>query len=60
VRALDTLIAARQARASIERLLEVNDWPTDRSLSLAIDRLVLLEAQAAEACRRVDEWRRIA
>ena len=60
MRALDTLVAARQARAAIERLLAVNDWPEDRSLSLAIDRLILLEEQAAAAIHRVSSWRRSA
>ena len=49
MRVLDTLTAARQARIAIERLLALNDWPEDRALSLAIDRLLLLEEQAAAA-----------
>jgi hypothetical protein len=60
VRALDTLVAARQARAAIERLLEINSWPVDPVLGGAIDRLLILEEQAAAACRRITEWRRIA
>jgi len=60
MRALDTLTAARQARIAIERLLAVNDWPEDRALSLAIDRLLILEEQASEAIRRVVAWRRSA
>jgi hypothetical protein len=57
VRVLDTLIAARQAKAALERLLEINDWPPDRAISLAIDRLLELEAQASAAVRRASEWR---
>jgi hypothetical protein len=59
-RGLDTFTAARQARIAIERLLALNDWPEDRALSLAIDRLLLLEEQAAAAVRRADAWRRSA
>ena len=58
MRVLDTLIAAKAARAAIERLLAINDFPSDRALSLAIDRLVVLEEQAAAAVRRAAEWRR--
>jgi hypothetical protein len=60
MRALDTLTAARQARIAIERLLAVNNWPEDRALSLARDRLLLLEEQAAAAVRRAAAWRRSA
>ena len=60
MRALDTFTAARPARIAIERLLAVNDWPKERALSLAIDRLVILEEQASEAIRRVVAWRRSA
>ena len=60
MRVLDTLIAAKQARAAIERLLAVNDWPRDRALSLAVDRLVEIEEQAARAIERAAEWRRSA
>jgi hypothetical protein len=60
VRTLDTLAAAKQARAAIERLLAINDWPKDRALSLAIDRLILIEEQVARAIERVAEWRRSA
>jgi hypothetical protein len=60
VRALDTLVAARQARAAIEHLLAINHWPHDRALSLAIDQLLILEEQATAAVRRVAEWRRSA
>jgi hypothetical protein len=57
VTVLDTLTAARAARAAIERLLEINDWPTDRALSLAVDRLVEIEEQATRAIERAAEWR---
>ena len=60
MRVLDTFTAARQARIAIERLLEVNNWPEDRALSLALDRLLLLEEEASEAIRRVKAWRRSA
>jgi hypothetical protein len=60
VRALDTLVAARQARAAIERLLSLNAWPADRPLSLAIDRLLELEEQSAAAVHRVAALRRSA
>lgn len=60
MRTLDTLAAAKQARAAIERLLAINDWPKDRALSLAIDRLILIEEQVARAIERVAEWRRSA
>jgi hypothetical protein len=60
VRALDTFITARQARASIEQLLAANGWPWDEALSRAIDRLTLLEEQAAAAIRRAASWQRSA
>jgi len=60
MRALDTLTAARQARAALERLLALNDWPEDRPLSLAIDRLLQLEEQAASAIHRATMWKRSA
>jgi len=60
VRVLDTFTAARQARIAIERLLAVNDWPEDRALSSAIDRLLLLEEEASEAVRRAVACRRTA
>jgi hypothetical protein len=60
VRVLGTLIAAKQARAAIERLLAVNHWPTDRALSLAVDRLVEIEEQAARAIQRAAGWWRSA
>jgi hypothetical protein len=56
VRAFDTLLAARQAKAALERLLAINDWPEDRALSLAIDRLVELDAQASAAIKRAAAW----
>jgi hypothetical protein len=60
VRILDTYVAARTARAAIERLLEVNLWPQDRALVLAIDRLLLIEQQASRAIQQVAQWRRSA
>ena len=56
MRVLDTFAAARQARTAIERLLAVNDLPEDRALSLAIDRLLILEQEASEAIQRVVAW----
>jgi hypothetical protein len=58
VRVLDTLVAAKQARAALERVLEINSWPQDRALSRAVDRLLELEEQAARAIERVAEWQR--
>jgi hypothetical protein len=60
VRVLDTLVAAKQARMALERVLVVNDWPEDRALSLAIDRLVMLEEQASAALHRAVVLRRSA
>jgi hypothetical protein len=60
MRALDTLVAARQARAAIERLLEVNDWPDDPALHRAIDQTLIIEEQARAAIERAAAWRRTA
>jgi hypothetical protein len=57
---LDAFTAARQARNAIERLLAINDWPEDRALSLAVDRLLILEQQASETIRQFAAWRQSA
>jgi len=46
-RPLDRFIAARHDRALVERLLDLQDWPEDRALSLELDRLVAVEEEAA-------------
>lgn len=59
MRALDVFVAARQARAGLEHLLELEGWPTDPALSLAIDRLVQIEEDAARTVLRAAEARRV-
>ena len=59
MRALSIFIAARQARASLEHLMELERWPTDPAISRAIDRLVQLEENAARTILRAAEARRV-
>jgi hypothetical protein len=51
-RHLDILIAARQARAAIERLLDVTGWGHEPALSRALDAVVVAEDLAAAALRK--------
>jgi hypothetical protein len=55
VSALHIYIATRQARASLERLLDVLGWPEDRTLSLALDRFEAIAEEAAEDVSRQSE-----
>jgi hypothetical protein len=42
----DVAAAARKARGAIEDLLALLEWPDERALSLAIDRLLQIEERA--------------
>jgi hypothetical protein len=58
VRALRLLVNVRNARAALERVLADEHWPADRAMSLAIDRLLLLEDEAAALIAKAAEQRR--
>ena len=51
-RPLDILIAAKQARAAIERLLAVTGWGAESALSRALDAVLVAEDLAASALRK--------
>jgi len=55
LRALRVLANVRAAKASIEQLLADEHWPTDRTLSLTLDRLQVLKEQANETITKVIE-----
>ena len=56
LRAVRLLADVRDAKLGLERL--VGGWPFDPVLSRALDRLVILEAEALDAIARIAEARR--
>jgi hypothetical protein len=58
VRALGVFIAARQARASLEHLMELEQWPIDPAIGRALDRLIEIEESSAQTILRAAEARR--